>query len=565
MANSSHSNSEDYDSEGTGSEASVDAPPPTIPAVIANWWLNDNLGSGYSGSIFRATHLHTRQVVALKIQYVNHECPTNRYERHLYPLLQGGVGMPNLYASGVQGAWDYLAIDLLGSSLDSIYRRSGKDTMDLRSVCSIAIQVILRLQFMHHRGVLHRDIQLGNCVIGLPPNEKTIYMIDFGFSKRYIDQYTGRHIPDSKVKRDFIGNYWFSSVNVHCRGKVPSRRDDLEAAALMFIHLLTPRGLSWTRNGVPKTTDAHNRLKAEKRKATPESLCRGLPIEFEEFLAYTRRLNFKECPDYEHWAQKFRDLAIEEGFTNVDEFIWPPPIPAAPPMRTINTPLRARTPAVPRDEMADILNDLTNLNLGAKPILGDRTNVQEAFRKAKEEAKIDSSKQATRGEGSGGRETIVISSGSEGGNRAPARFLPSKPFRLNQLADRASNATDNAALAQLVREFKDVLQMNSSRTLTKEAFYFLDVLYKQLDDPSVFVKPTRCVPFIKMPEKEPTHIKLGVVARLRMEVQHSPSNKALAAMVADFAKVTNKSTGRTVTKDGFAFLDGLCERLKVLQ
>jgi len=62
---------------------------------------------------------------------------------------------------------------------------------------------------MHQRGVLHRDIQLGNCVIGLPPNEKTIYMIDFGFSKRYIDPYTGRHIPDSKLKRDFIGNYWF--------------------------------------------------------------------------------------------------------------------------------------------------------------------------------------------------------------------------------------------------------------------------------------------------------------------------------------------------------------------
>jgi len=34
-------------------------------------------------------------------------------------------------------------------------------------------------------------------------------MIDFGFSKKYISQ--GRHIPDSKAKRDFIGNYWFRS------------------------------------------------------------------------------------------------------------------------------------------------------------------------------------------------------------------------------------------------------------------------------------------------------------------------------------------------------------------
>lgn len=144
--------------------------------------------------------------------------------------------MPTLWASGVQGKWDYLAIDLLGQSLDSLYRKSGKDTMDLQSVCSIAMQVvssvhplmtlyrsdlvspivpwiqISRLEFMHSRGILHRDIQLGNCVIGLPPHEKTIYMIDFGFSKRYLDPHTHRHIPDSRVKRDFIGNYWFRSV-----------------------------------------------------------------------------------------------------------------------------------------------------------------------------------------------------------------------------------------------------------------------------------------------------------------------------------------------------------------
>ncbi|PPQ65850.1 hypothetical protein CVT26_000784 [Gymnopilus dilepis] len=591
MTDSHLSNSEDYSedsSESGSSEASEDAPPPPIPVIIANWYLNENL---VIGSIFKATHLHTRQVVALKVQYVNHECPTNRYERHFYPLLQGGIGMPRLFASGVEGAWDYLAIDLLGPSLDNLYRKSGKETMDLRSVCSIAIQVIGRLQFMHHRGVLHRDIQLGNCVIGLPPNDKVIYMIDFGFSKRYIDPYTNRHIPDSKVKRDFIGNYWFSSVNVHCRGKVPSRRDDLEAAALMFIHLLTPRGLSWTRNGVPKTTEAHDRLKAEKRKATPEMLCRGLPSEFEEFLAYTRRLQFKECPDYAHWIERFRNLAKEEGYQDVDKFIWPPPVPVVPTVKSMNTPLRARTPALPRDEMEGILNGLGKLNLGTQAVLGDRTNVQAAIEKAKEDAKIDSTRLDGKA-GTGKGEVIIISSDSESGAIAPLRRQAApKAIRLNRLAGQASSATDNATLARLVKEFTDVLQMNSSRTLTKEAFYFLDVLYKQLDDPSVFVRTTRRYAISspgqtswalqayvswnrtsrqhsfneQVPEKEPARVKLGVVARLRQEVGKCQSNKALAALVSDFAKVTNKSTGRTVTKDGFAFLEGLSERLKVLQ
>lgn len=72
---------------------------------------------------------------------------------------------------------------------------------------------------MHGRGVLHRDVQLGNCAIGMPPHEKTLFILDLGFGKMYIDPHTKRHIPDSKERRDFIGNYWFSSVGVHCKGK----------------------------------------------------------------------------------------------------------------------------------------------------------------------------------------------------------------------------------------------------------------------------------------------------------------------------------------------------------
>jgi casein kinase 1 len=168
-------------------------------------------------------------------------------------------------------------------------------------------------------------------------------MIDFGFSKRYIDPYTRRHIPDSKVKRDFIGNYWFTSIGVHCRGRglfcsiflyrpnlkecitVPSRRDDIEAVALMLIHLLTPRGLSWTRNGVPKSDHQHECLKREKQFARPEDLCKGMPSEFEEFLRYCRRLKFMDCPDYARWVEEFRELAKENGFPASDVFVWPPP------------------------------------------------------------------------------------------------------------------------------------------------------------------------------------------------------------------------------------------------
>ena len=207
---------------------------------------------------------------------------------------------------------------------------------------------------MHSRGVLHRDIQLGNLVVGLEPRQDMIYMIDFGFAKQYVDN-KQRHIPN-RLEGSFIGNYWFSSVNVHCRGKsahhsssvlVPalngasrrgysahiacSRRDDLESAALLLLHILTPGGLPWTRRGVPRDETAHDRLKREKRAALPEDLARGLPGEFADFLRYCRSLQFTQQPNYSHWRRRFRTLASELGFQEIDRFIWP--VPPAPVVR----------------------------------------------------------------------------------------------------------------------------------------------------------------------------------------------------------------------------------------
>ena len=104
-----------------------------------------------------------------------------------------------------------------------------------------------------------------------------------------------------------------------------SRRDDLESAALLLIHIMTPGGLPWTRNGVPRDEMAHDRLKREKRAALPEDLARGLPQEFEEFLRYCRTLGFTQQPDYALWRERFRELAKELGYKDIDRFIWPPP------------------------------------------------------------------------------------------------------------------------------------------------------------------------------------------------------------------------------------------------
>ncbi len=119
-----------------------------------------------------------------------------------------------------------------------------------------------------------------------------------------------------------LNNYLYVCLTYHV-ALVPSRRDDLEAAALMLIHLLTPNGLPWTRNGVPRSDPEHDRLKKMKRSKRPEELCEGMPDQFEEFLRYTRRLKFGQTPNYQQWINEFRELAIEEGFPASYDFVWP--------------------------------------------------------------------------------------------------------------------------------------------------------------------------------------------------------------------------------------------------
>jgi len=213
--------------------------------------------------------------------------------------------------------------------------------------------------------------------------------------------------------------------------------------------------------------------------------------------------------------------------------------------------------------MENVLHDLAKLQLHNRPILADQTNILPA--QANKQAESSNKKAA---------DVIdLCSTSDEGTAPEPPKNMPprtpvrvKKATRLEKLKSSVSDATDNAMLSTVVAEFSTFLRETGSKTLTREGFAFLDALYKQLADPSVFVQPmrTRSATEQESTENQPAHVKLDVVARLRREVGTAQSNRMLAKLVADFGAVTNKSSTRTITKDGFAFLDGLSIRLKAL-
>lgn len=73
-------------------------------------------------------------------------------------------------------------------------------------------------------------------MLGKEQLDTTLFVIDFGLSKRWNNKKTGQHIPYREGK-NMTGTARYASVNTHL-GIEQSRRDDLEAVGYMLIYFL---------------------------------------------------------------------------------------------------------------------------------------------------------------------------------------------------------------------------------------------------------------------------------------------------------------------------------------
>ena len=70
-----------------------------------------------------------------------------------------------------------------------------------------------------------------------------IHLIDFGFSKSWINLKNGTHIERKKVP-ETPGNPTFASISAH-EGMERSRKDDIESIAYILIYFATQGYLPW--------------------------------------------------------------------------------------------------------------------------------------------------------------------------------------------------------------------------------------------------------------------------------------------------------------------------------
>jgi casein kinase 1 len=280
--------------------------------------LGRKIGSGSFGEIFMGKDLQYDLEVSVKLEHNKAKHPQLLHESRVYQILQGGPGIPDFYWFGTEGNYNVLVTELLGPSLEDLFNYCGR-TFSVKTTLLIAEQMIARLEFIHAKNLLHRDVKPENFLMGLGRKHITMHIIDFGLAKKYKDPKNNAHIPYVEGK-SLTGTARYASVNTHV-GIEQSRRDDLEGVAYVLFYFL--RGsLPWQGSNIQNKKEKYDMIKDLKLATMPEELGRGFPEEFARLLEYVRALRFDERPDYAYWKKAFKDRLSAEGHRNDFLYDW---------------------------------------------------------------------------------------------------------------------------------------------------------------------------------------------------------------------------------------------------
>ncbi|CAB1323034.1 unnamed protein product [Coregonus sp. 'balchen'] len=188
-----------------------------------------------------------------------------------------------------------MVLELLGPSLEDLFDLCDR-TFSLKTVLMMAIQLLSRMEYVHSKNLIYRDVKPENFLIGRQghKHEHIIHIIDFGLAKEYIDPETKKHIPYREHK-SLTGTARYMSINTHL-GKGRATADTLK--------------------------ERYQKIGDTKRNTPIEVLCESFPEEMATYLRYVRRLDFFEKPDYEYLRTLFTELLERKGYTFDYTYDW---------------------------------------------------------------------------------------------------------------------------------------------------------------------------------------------------------------------------------------------------
>jgi serine/threonine protein kinase len=275
--------------------------------MISNKYnLIEKISEGSFGSVFKAENIRTKENVAIKFEIKMDTIKSLKNEAKIYQYLGKINGFPQLKMFGTTDKVNYLVIDLLGNSLSNTILEFNK--LSLKTTLLIGIQMINRIKVLHENQLLHRDIKPSNFLFGLEKDTNKLYLVDFGFSKRYI--YNGTHIQEKKLTK-IVGSLNFVSLNIHNYIE-PSRRDDLESCIYIMLTMLLGKLVWFDKSNL-------NDIYKLKEQII---LIEEVPTFIKILLNYVRKIKFDETPDYNYIINIIIETFNTNLFENDGKFEW---------------------------------------------------------------------------------------------------------------------------------------------------------------------------------------------------------------------------------------------------
>lgn len=203
----------------------------TIGQTILNYRIEELLGEGGMGVVFRANDISLGRPVALKILHrhlLSDQAFLERFRHEAQTLARlNHPQITNLYSfQQYDGYWIMVMEFVDGQTLDQYLRRSGP--VPLNKAVDWLMQALNGLHHAHECGVLHRDMKPANLML---TTNGRVKLMDFGIAKRADSQRLTR-------VNHLIGTLEYMAPEL-LLGQPPSVASDLYAVGVLLFELLT--------------------------------------------------------------------------------------------------------------------------------------------------------------------------------------------------------------------------------------------------------------------------------------------------------------------------------------
>ena len=129
----------------------------------------------------QAHDIQSHEDVAIKFERLTVDPSIIDEEVKICKALQTKIGIPRVIWYGYADEYRALVLELLGPSLEDLFNFCRRK-FSLKTVLMIADQLIARFQYIHSKGVIHRDVKPENLLVGTGKRGNIIHITDLGIA-----------------------------------------------------------------------------------------------------------------------------------------------------------------------------------------------------------------------------------------------------------------------------------------------------------------------------------------------------------------------------------------------